>query len=702
MTVVERYPLTIHAKFDSLARANLVLALKILTLVAGIIILYLQDLSMIFHDALYNESTSYVLLIPLIFAYLIYRKRKMLRTAISTESGNRSGNMKYVGILSGILLCTIGIILYWYGSYTFTPLEYHTLTLPFFAAGLTLVLFNPQTLRQAVFPIAFLAFLTPPPSDILQNLGSVLSVTSTELSNWFVNLLGIQSTISGEYGTPTINIIRPDHTSMSFTVDIACSGIYSLIGFLVFAAFVAFIVRDKLWKKAAIFILGFPLIYLLNTVRIATIVLIGYQWGEQLALDLFHLLGGWVLIFIGTLILLTIAEKAFKTRIFTGKQPQDTCQACNPHVTTQSAYCASCGRLVKYPPARFRTIDAAKIMAAVLAIALLISIQAPVFALTRGPAQILVQTPSGEQGNTELLPHISGYTMQFVFRDKEFEGVSGQDFSLIYEYTPQDQSKKPLWVTIEIAGTRSRLHGWEFCLVTWPQAYGYQPEVNQLDLRDVSVLENPPIIARYFAFQYKNDNQTQLVLYWFESTVFTINNASAQKQVKLSLIAYPDKPEDVPNIEEELLPIATAMVGYWQPIRTWNAITMLISHNGISLAGTIVAILVVLVILYAFELREQRKANANAYGKLSVSNRQLVDIIQKTEKQTTPTLDELQRAYQDKTMEPVDSAQLEQKLAELEKIGVIARTIVNRQDEPRLTWKTQITFSIRKQRTASQ
>jgi DNA-binding HxlR family transcriptional regulator len=47
-------------------------------------------------------------------------------------------------------------------------------------------------------------------------------------------------------------------------------------------------------------------------------------------------------------------------------------------------------------------------------------------------------------------------------------------------------------------------------------------------------------------------------------------------------------------------------------------------------------------------------------------------------------------------MEPIDSTQLEQKLAELEKIGVIRRTITSRQDEPTLTWKTQITFSIRK------
>ena len=94
MTAEKHFRLTIHVTFGAQARANTVLALKISTLVFGIIILYLQDLSMAFRDALYNESTSYILLVPLIFAYLIYRKRKMLRTAISIESWNHSGNTK--------------------------------------------------------------------------------------------------------------------------------------------------------------------------------------------------------------------------------------------------------------------------------------------------------------------------------------------------------------------------------------------------------------------------------------------------------------------------------------------------------------------------------------------------------------------------------------------------------------------------------
>ncbi len=66
-----------------------------------------------------------------------------------------------------ISLCAVAILVYWYGSYTFIPLEYHMFTLPFLTAGLTLLLFNFQTLKQLLFPIAFLTFLAPPPVEIL-------------------------------------------------------------------------------------------------------------------------------------------------------------------------------------------------------------------------------------------------------------------------------------------------------------------------------------------------------------------------------------------------------------------------------------------------------------------------------------------------------------------------------------------------------
>jgi exosortase/archaeosortase family protein len=673
--------------------SSLALALKASALIVAVVALYFQDLRIIFTDALTNESTNYVLIIPVLFAYLVYRKRRMLRAAITVERGDYPENTRHFGALGGILLCATAIILYWYGSYTFTPLEYHALTLPFFAAGLTLVLFNLQTLRQAVFPIAFLAFLAPLPSEIIYRAGSTLSVVNSEASSAIVNTVGIHSTISGLSGTPAITITQANGTILPpFTVDIACSGIYSLISFLIFAAFIAFVVRDKLWKKATTFLIGFPLIYSLNIFRITVILLIGYQWGEELALNVFHFLGGWILIFLGTLVLLIISEKLFKTQIFTKKQTQSNCLNCNPYPPNQTEdFCLKCGKLTKYPQSEFRKIDGAKIVTIALAIILLMSIQVPVFALTQGPAQILTQTPTGQQGNTQIFPQIPNYTLQYIERQTEFEQLSGQDFSLIYGYMPQDPEKETIFVGLEIAGTTSPLHHWEYCLITGPQTQGYQPSVEQLDLRDIQILQNPSIIARYFAFKDNSDNQTELVLYWYENSIFTTNGTSQEKYVEISLIVYPNTPQDVPSMENELLPFATAIVNYWQPIKMWTAIAITLSRNGITLAEITIAFLTAIICFYTFETLKQRSANAIAYQKLSSQSKQVIDAIAEIKKPTKPTLQAIAKTYRSKTGLQIEEEDLLRRLSQTEKTGIIASTIANVQDDPTHIWKIEMT-----------
>jgi len=671
--------------------AYLALALKILTLTAAVIAVYFQDLSIIFNDALYNEATSHILAIPILFAYLIYRKRRMLRASIPFEPGDRPSWTKHVAAISGLLVIAAAVILYWWGSYTFTPLEYHMLTLPLFIAGLVLIIFNPQTLRQLAFPIVFLIFLTPPPNEVLYGLGSTLSVIGSEASSAMVSVLGVPSVISSEFGNPTIIITRPDQTIVGFTVDIACSGIYSLIGFLVFAAFIAYIIRDKLWKKTTIFLLGLPLIYLFNIARITIILLLGYQYGEELALQIFHLVGGWVLIFLGTLLLLAISEKVFKTQMFSKPTRPYSCTRCsssNRQAITEG-YCSSCGRLLGTPSIRPHRTDLAKIAAVSCIILLLLSIQAPVFALTKGPAQIIVQTPSGEEGNTQILPQIPSYALQFDFRDRDFEQQAGQDASLVYEYSRPD--KPTVWASIEISSTRSSLHRWEVCLVTWPETHEYQPNVAQLGLRDVEILQNPPIIARYFAFKYMEFNQTQLVLYWFETSILTINNVSETKQVKISLITYPTSPDDVSASEEYLLPFATAIANYWEPMKTWSQISLMISKNGLVLAAGTTAVLTVTIGFNFFEKRRTRKANKNTYGKLSIMDQQVIRAVGETP--GTPTPDNIAMTYQNLSDKEVTTNDLIQKLTEAEKTRLVERSIFNDQDQPILVYKSNVPHS---------
>jgi len=624
------------------------------------------------------------LLIPALVTYLLFRKRRMLAAAVLYEDKNRE-DTRHLPTLAGFLLCLIALTLYVFGSQTFSPLQYHLISLPMFAAGLTLIFFNPITLRQAFFPIVFLLFLTPPPVTFLNNVGSLLSVGSTETANTIANFLGIESWISIESGTPAINLIRPNNQPLLLIVDVACSGIYSLVGFALFATFLAYIVRDKIWKRIAIMIVGFPLIYLLNIIRITTIVLIGYQWGAEIALELFHILGGWILVFLGTLLLLVIAEKIFKTQIF--KKAKVNSQN-NLTQRSNIKLHASLVNNLKRPKKKAQASNAAKIVVVILVTLLIVYIQSPVFSLTSGPAPIMIQTSYGQQGNLELLPQIEDYSLRFVYRDTDFEQLSGQDFSLAFAYHPEKPGDLAVDVSLEVAESTVVLHLWEVCLITWAVPKGDQP-VTALDLRDIRIQEDPPIIARYFAFQEQDKTRIQLVLYYFTTALLEIDNTIQKKQVKLSFITYFDDPEDLNIMESRLLPFAETTVNYWGTLKKWNIITAAILQNSLPLTCIAIAILIGLLPFSWIQRRRYFKENASAYQKLHPDNRQILDVARETEKKNLPTFENIAETYEKTITQPVNKHKLLKYLVELEELGVIRNEIICKQDEPVYIWKTQ-------------
>lgn len=663
--------------------------LKSAVIVLAVMAAYFQDFMIIFSDALYNSESSYILLMPFLFAYLIFRKRKLL--FVNAVPNEREVQRRYflnLSTLVGFLLCLLAFIVYTYGSQTFMPLQYHLITLPFFVAGLILIVFNPRVLRESLFSIAFITFLTPLPSDFLNKAGATLSVFATEAGNSLVNIVGISSWISSESGVPTINLVRSDGLPMSFAVDIPCSGLYSLISFIIFAAFVAYVVRGTIRKKVAIFGIGFPLIYLLNILRITSIILIGYQWGADIAMEAFHLLGGWVLIFIGMIILFTLSDRISKIRFFNSK-PVDMFHDDNAFSFVAQEYHNLLERVLKRSKMKFKSVGTAKLVGVIIVALLVAYVQTPAFALTQGPAPIFDSASSdGQKGNVRLFPQIENYEVSFLYRDVEFEELSGQDYSLSYVYSPQLEADSAVWVSLEVAETTKPLHPWEVCLVEWPQSHGYQATVTQLDLRDVAILENPPVVARYFAFQDKRTNQIQLVMYWFESTILDINGTAQQKNVKLSLITFLDDPEDVSDAEEQLFPFAKAIVEYWEPIKTWNTAMLLISALSLPIAIFIVMAMGALLVSYLLKTRNEYKLNTSAYPKLSKANKLLLHAIQEAEK-TVPTLDNIAEAYEKATSQPIAKDQLLKDLEELEKTGFLKSYVLNRRDNPMQIWKTK-------------
>jgi len=675
-----------------LTRSTIALSIKAIAILGAIIAIYFQDLAIVANEAIRSELMSHIIAIPFLLTYLLYRKRKMLRATISFETTIPVRKPTYTHEIIGALLCLAAFLLYWHGSYTFTPLEYHMISLPIFTAGLILIIFNTKTLKVLAFPIAFLLFLTPPPLETIYLAGATLSTISSEASYHMLKAIGLPVSLTDQYGTPVIILQKPGALPLTFAIDIACTGIYSLIGFAIFVVFVAYIARGAAWKKAAVFLAGFPLIYALNITRIITIVLIGNQYGMEAAMQTFHLVGGWALIFLGTLILLTLSEKIFKIQLFTTNPKTTPCNHCNQNPAIKQHFCAACGKPLNPMSIRLSKRDLTKIFILIISAILIVNLQVSVFALTEGPTEVIAQTLGGEQ-TTQILPEIEGYATKFIYRDEEFEEIAKQDAALIYAYLPTDEKKTLIWVTIEIAKTQSSLHRWEVCLITWREKKGYPPVATQLSLRDTQLLENPPITARYFAFQDKKSNLTQVILYWYENAFFNTGTSLEKEHVKISLIAYAKTSEDVPIIEEELLPFGQAIANHWQPIKTWSQITLTIAQHGTIFITITTSLLAITLALQVIEKQKERKSNLRAYNKLALEEEKLIlQAAHHAAKKDKPTGNQIASCYQRLAGKPIESSLLLQKLHEAEEAGLVKKEIISHNDEPVLIWKNHVPF----------
>ena len=661
--------------------SQIILAFKTAVIIFSAMIMYYKDLFILVNGALQNEFMSYLLAIPFLIIFLLYNKRKILRSVIAFETRTRRNGTNQI---VGLSLCIISILLYWIGSYSLQPIQIHVISLPIFIAGCVLIVFNPRTLRELAFPIIFLGFLVPPTLEFVSTTGATLSTQSSSIAYTILKLIGFPVSIIKRYEIPTIILELPQDVQIFFAIDIPCAGMYSLMGFTIFAFFSAYIARGPMWKRALIFLIGFPFIYTLNIFRIIVIVLIGYQFGEELAMQIFHLLGGWILILIGTLILLILSERLLKIQFFGHKSSRPSCQECiNTSEMNQNA-CEVCGRIITPMSIKTDKREVSKLLFLVAFIFLLAQLQLPIFSMTKADVKIDLQDTSGEQEYVQLLPDISDYRLRFVYRDREFEEQTNQDASLVYIYSHNDYRQTPIWVVLEIAKDWGVLHRWEVCL-------GDQPTNIKIDLKKIELWENPPIIGRYYAFQGSESIQT--TLYWYERFLFEVEQGFEKKYIKTSLIVFTDDLEKTLELDDSLSTLAKKVIDHWQPIKISTRIIFVVSQYGPILILTTIALLILTIVFrYINELKE-RRSYLKAFHTLKLEEEKLLIIsVHEANNQGKSSATEIASIYNELGGKPMGISTMLAKLNQAEKAGFITKTISNKDGEPILGWKSRTPF----------
>jgi len=208
----------------------------------------------LFHKALstlilqMNDSdNTYRYFIPLIIAYLIFEKSKVVKELRVTHQW------------LGIVPLALGILFYWLGE---LGGEYYTLyiSLLFIIIGITMLHIGRERSKDFVFIFILIMAMFPFPHFIVAKLSVNLQLISSQLGTAMAQIVGLPAYREG-------NIIDLGFRKLH-VVD-ACSGLRYLMPLMVLGLIVAYFTKGSLWKKIFLVLSTIPLAILMNGTRIA-------------------------------------------------------------------------------------------------------------------------------------------------------------------------------------------------------------------------------------------------------------------------------------------------------------------------------------------------------------------------------------------------------------------------------------------------
>lgn len=220
--------------------------------------------------------------------WLVWRKRQQLKALLKIAEPGKN----YFGLVS----LSLGILIFLFASrfdYSFLI----TLSLLPVLVGLVYSLYGIDTLKLLSFPIAYLLLLVPPPMSIIDGITLPMRYGISNLTEKILGLLNYPITREGlllNIGYNEIFMGQP------------CSGFRSLITLFSLGLIYVYISKTRLINKVILIFFVIPLALLGNLIRVITLCLITFYFGEEAGQGFFHNFSGIVMFIITILGLIGI------------------------------------------------------------------------------------------------------------------------------------------------------------------------------------------------------------------------------------------------------------------------------------------------------------------------------------------------------------------------------------------------------------
>ena len=228
-----------------------------------------------------SEDYSYCFFILPLSLYIIWQKKDKLKKMPIQPSNwglfiivffllsfmiARAGEIATLGPICMVAII-IGIVIYFYGFLIFKELS---------------------------FPLLFLFFMIPVPSQIYSALTIPLQLFVTKSTVFIVNLLSIPIYREG-------NVIHLADRTMQ--VVQACSGLRSMVSLLVLAAVFGYFTLQSNVLKFILFIAAIPIAIIVNIFRVFLMVIAYCYFGYDLTADSIHTFFGMIIFIIALIII---------------------------------------------------------------------------------------------------------------------------------------------------------------------------------------------------------------------------------------------------------------------------------------------------------------------------------------------------------------------------------------------------------------
>lgn len=257
--------------------------IKWLPVIIGILVLYTPSINFLADNLWNTEEQAHGPIILMVVLYLFWQNRSAFSGVIEKQKP-----------VLGAVLLAFGLLIFAIGrSQEILFLEIGSL-LPVLT-GIGLITLGLRGFSKLWFAILFTIFLIPLPSVLVDMLTNPLKHHISVLAESILYYLNYPIARSGV----TISI-----GPYQLLVADACSGLHSMFSLSALGFLYLYLMKYKNWLRTSVVIASIlPIAFLANLIRVITLILVTYHFGDEVGQGFVHKFAG-LLLFITSLLLL--------------------------------------------------------------------------------------------------------------------------------------------------------------------------------------------------------------------------------------------------------------------------------------------------------------------------------------------------------------------------------------------------------------